>query len=142
MADNIHPVVKLLAARMESHPEEFGLRSTGRWDMFLTELQPLLTDAEKLLLRPVLIDELHRQVMDELFNGEDRRRQLEAQREKEQIALKQAQTIQVQRALAQAQTNAMNHAQSVISANTSSIQSNKLTLDEDALTRIKKYLGL
>jgi hypothetical protein len=34
MADEIHPVVKLLIARMESHPEEF------KDDYLMTELRP------------------------------------------------------------------------------------------------------
>ena len=146
----MHPVVQFLLARMESHPEEFGSDGEGRWQEWIYRMRPLLTPDERIALRGPEMDHIHSQVLDELMNGEDRRRQLEVQQEKEQIALKQAQTLQVQRALAQAQTNAMNHAQSVIGTGTtiptvtsaiSSIQP-KPTLDEDALTRIKKYLGL
>ncbi len=53
MADNIHPVVELLAARMESHPEEFqfqansSLAVTGRWAIWISQLGWHFNEAEK-----------------------------------------------------------------------------------------------
>lgn len=80
MADNIHPVVELLAARMESHPEEFGPHGQGRWGTWLEQMEPLLTDEEKLILRGPEMQDIHEEVLDELLNGEQRRAE---QKEKE-----------------------------------------------------------
>ena len=103
--DNIHPVVELLAARMESHPEEFGHKGSGRWAAWLEPLMRLATDEEKLLLRSRRMDEIHEEVLDELLNGEERRaqekreRDLETQRmmaQVQQAALQPGQYAQVQ----------------------------------------------
>lgn len=75
--DNVHPVVRLLAKRMESHPEEF---TKGRWGMWVSALMELATPEEKLLLRKARMDEIHNEVMDELLNGEARRAEEEVQR--------------------------------------------------------------
>lgn len=96
MEDNIHPVVKLLAKRMETHPEEFGLRGTGRWAMYLEDLHHLATPEEKLLLRTTRMNELHEQVLDELMNGPERRAQEKRERD-----------LEMQRMMAQAQQNAL-----------------------------------
>jgi len=73
MADEPHDVVKLLLARMESHPEEFRLEN-GRWAQWLDQLIPFITEAERVLLREPMMQEIHEQVMDELCNGDERRR--------------------------------------------------------------------
>lgn len=75
--DNVHPVVQLLATRMESHPEEF---TRGRWGMWVSALMEIATPEEKLLLRKARMDEIHNEVMDELLNGEARRAEEEVQR--------------------------------------------------------------
>jgi hypothetical protein len=68
-----HDVVKLLVARMESHPEEFSADS-GRWAEWLDQLIPFLTEEERVLLRGPMMQTLHEEVLDELLNGPDRRR--------------------------------------------------------------------
>ena len=78
--DNVHPVVRLLAARMESHPEEF---TGGRWGMWISDLMEIATPEEKLLLRKARMDEIHNEVMDELLNGDERRAEAERKRMEE-----------------------------------------------------------
>lgn len=80
MSDNIHPVVRLLTARMESHPEEF---INGRWGMWVSVLMELATPEEQLLLRKARMDEIHEEVMDELLNGDERRAEEERKRMEE-----------------------------------------------------------
>lgn len=85
MADNIHPVVELLAARMESHPEEFRfhdnqtLAITGRWETWIHQIRPFLNEAEDEMLfgkaKEAFLQRVHEEVLDDLLNGEDRRRQ-------------------------------------------------------------------
>jgi hypothetical protein len=79
MADNIHPVVELLAARMESHPEEFNA-DDGRWAQFLDELIPFVTEEERVMLRKPMMQTIHEGVLDELLNGPERRRKAEEER--------------------------------------------------------------
>ena len=91
--DNIHPVVKLLAARMESHPDEFWypethaeLRTgigTGRWDFALREVRIWANPEELKLLSQGPLDALHRTALDELLNGPERRAEEERLREEE-----------------------------------------------------------
>ena len=73
MADEPHAVVRLLLARMESHPEEFS-NDNGRWAQWLDELIPFVTEEERLMLRKPMMQSIHEEVMDELCNGEERRR--------------------------------------------------------------------
>jgi hypothetical protein len=68
-----HEVVKLLVARMESNPEEFN-DVEGRWAQWLDELIPFVTEEERLMLRKPMMQSIHEEVMDELCNGEERRR--------------------------------------------------------------------
>lgn len=74
MTSNIHPVVELLAARMESNPEEFAPDGEGRWARWLDELIPFVTEAERVLLRGPMMQTYHEEVLDELMNGLERRR--------------------------------------------------------------------
>jgi len=80
MADNIHPVVELLAARMESHPEEFGGNGSGRWAEWLDHLIPFVTEEERVMLRKPMMQTIHEDVLDELLNGPERRREAMQQR--------------------------------------------------------------
>lgn len=61
--DGIHPVIRLLAARKQSHPEEFAITmkegwnvpqytDTCRWGRELETLGWYMTDAEKALIYP------------------------------------------------------------------------------------------
>jgi hypothetical protein len=79
--DEPHAVVRLLLKRMESHPEEFETGGDGRWAEWLDELIPFTTEAERVLLRGPMMQHIHEQVMDELLNGEERRRKEAEDRE-------------------------------------------------------------
>jgi hypothetical protein len=106
MADDIHPVVELLIARMESHPEEFKddylmseVRPTvgsGRWLHATQAIQDhgSKRDVEALnaALSKIYMQHIHDWVMDELFNGEGRRR--EEEERKKQLWLQQQQIRQ------------------------------------------------
>ena len=84
MADELHDVVKLLLARMETHPEEFGsdLVSNGsieeRWWAVLREVRDHGNKTEReaidAALRKIRLQRAHEMMMDELCNGEERRR--------------------------------------------------------------------
>lgn len=100
MEDNIHDVVKLLLARMESHPEEFedaylladagpsDYYRTGRWEAILRATFESASDDEtKALnagLRTIRMGQAHKVMMDELLNGEERRRAAEEKKLEEQ----------------------------------------------------------
>lgn len=142
--DNIHPVVRLLAKRMESNPEEFGLRGTGRWAMYLEDLHHLATPEEKLLLRTARMNELHEQVMDELLNGDERR--AEERRKVEEAEKRYAMIQQQQSAAVQlyGQTQGITlgsnqYANHIAPAN---LRLGNEVLDEGILKQIKKKLGL
>ena len=91
MADEVHPVVELLIARMESHPEEFKddymmseVRPTagsGRWLLATQAIQDhgSKRDVEALnvALSKIYMQYIHEWTMDELLNGDDRRREEE-----------------------------------------------------------------
>lgn len=75
---DVHPLVELLLARMKSDPEEFKL-STSRWTWVLDKVLDNGSEAEieaiNQGLRPIRLDEAHEWMMDELLNGEDRRKE-------------------------------------------------------------------
>jgi hypothetical protein len=56
MEDEVHEVVTLLLARMESNPEEFefhasgSLAVTGRWETWIAQLGWHFNEAEKALI--------------------------------------------------------------------------------------------
>ena len=110
----MHDVVKLLLARMESHPEEFGgdLVATDsredRWWQILREVREFGTKEEKAALdqavRKIKLQHAHEAMMDELLNGDERRRKQEEDYEYEQKlqrGLLQRQALQQQLALKQ-----------------------------------------
>jgi len=110
MADNIHEVVKLLAARMESHPEEFPISSRGqlpiggRWETWIAQMGWYLNEAERELIfgkvKEAIFQRIHEEVLDELLNGEQRRAEEKA-----------AHDAEVQRLLGRAQAQAQINAQ-------------------------------
>lgn len=81
-----HDVVKLLLARMGSHPEEFGY-SGERWDRILFEVLEHGDDDEvatiRARLRDIRLSESHEYMMDELLNGPEKRRREEEEAEYE-----------------------------------------------------------
>lgn len=100
MTQEIHPVVKLLLARMETHPDEFVSRVSddddvdvspgyfyGRWGPSVGAIREYGTEADKEALFSVFnklhMDHQHERTMDELLNGEERRARMEREREEE-----------------------------------------------------------
>lgn len=89
--DNIHPVIRLLVARMESHPEEFDLHErldapvygTHRWEDIINRVNRWATEEEINLLSRPFMDAAHRDALDELMNGPERRAEEERIRQEE-----------------------------------------------------------
>jgi hypothetical protein len=98
--DEPHAVVRLLLKRMESNPEEFKSHA-DRWDRVLVEVLEHANGAEiaaiHASIRNIRLGEAHEDMMDELLNGEDRRRKSEEDREYERH-LAQAALAQQQKA--------------------------------------------
>jgi hypothetical protein len=106
MTNEVHPVVELLIARMESHPEEFKddylmselspANGSGRWLPATQAIQDhgSKRDVEALnaALSKIYMQRIHEWTMDELLNGEDRRR--EEEERKKQLWLQQQQLHQ------------------------------------------------
>lgn len=105
MADDTHPVIRLLIARMESHPEEFRPH-VGRWASFVEEVRDTAEGADldtfNAAYSKLLLTHLHERVMDELLNGEQRRAEEQRKREEaKQLEMRQYQMQQAQMAQAQ-----------------------------------------
>lgn len=97
MTDEPHAVVRLLLKRMESHPEEFGgndpseeyisQTENDRWWQARTLVMDFGTEEEKAAvaaaLRKIKLDVAHQWMMEELCNGDERRRKEQEEREKE-----------------------------------------------------------
>jgi len=105
MEDEPHEVVKLLLARMESHPEEFRLKDPSyhdRWYNHMSAINTYGNEADKAALaakvRDIRMGVIHEEVMEELLNGEDRRRKEEEDREYEQTMIRQGLLAQQQKA--------------------------------------------
>jgi hypothetical protein len=106
MADNeeLHPVVQLLLKRMESHPEEFSNnKGYARWHYAVDMVQSYGSTQEKAALRSAMrtarLEAAHVWALDELCNGDERRK--EAERQEEEMR-KQQQSLYTQQ-LAQRQ---------------------------------------
>ena len=113
--DNVHDVVKLLLARMESHPEEFDVESrpnefdadlptlfrSGRWDGVLARINPHLNGVEgaafKGKIRDMALTAAHEAAMDELLNGPARREEAERALAEKMQAAAQQQRLAAQR---------------------------------------------
>lgn len=115
MADNeeLHDVVKLLLARMESHPEEFedmssseaALSSCERWWRPIDRIMSWGTEAEQAAikegLRKVKLNAAHEAALDELLNGDERRRK--RAEEEANYTMMQQTALHQQTAMSQAQ---------------------------------------
>ena len=84
MADEPHDAVKMLLARMESHPEEFRFKEGAyhdRWYNHISAVNSYGNEADKAALnakiRDVRMAEVHEQVIEELCNGLENRRKEE-----------------------------------------------------------------
>lgn len=125
-SEELHPVVELLLARMNTHPEEFmdeylfselepvNHYGNGRWEAVLRAVCKNANEAEleavNEALRPIRLNQAHEHMMDELCNGEERRRKEREAREAEerryyalqqQAAMNQTYTTQQANALNQ-----------------------------------------
>ena len=171
MADKeseMHDVVKLLLARMESHPEEFDVEPTavlrsGRWDGVLARINPHLNGAEeaafKEKIRDMALTAAHEAAMDELLNGPARREEMErALNEKIQAAAQQQQLAaqQPQHAAQQLAARLQQSPWANVTGNyaptpgihaptpatSGSLRIDGETLDASTLRKIKRKLGL
>ncbi len=109
MSKELHPVVQLLLARMKSHPEEFRdeyimstlepTTSWGRWDNALRALKDNASEHDLAALNEGLgairMEQIHNAVLDELLNGDERRRKRREEDEYER-QLQRAQMAQAQ----------------------------------------------
>lgn len=108
MSEGLHPVVQLLLARMESHPDEFVSLQVGdeflvkevdenRWWRAMSEIQEYGSSEEKeaiaAKLRVLRLQRAHEWALDELCNGDERRRKERErhERDKQYYAMAQAQ---------------------------------------------------
>lgn len=76
-----HDAVKLLLARMDSHPEEFRFKEGGyhdRWYNHISAINTYGNETDKAAInakiRDIRMAEVHEQVMEELCNGPENRR--------------------------------------------------------------------
>lgn len=96
-----HAVVRLLLARMESHPEEFtrdGETYHARWYDYVEGIKAYGNEADNAAiaakLRDIRMGEIHEYVMDELLNGPERRRKAEEEVEYERQMVMQGRLAQ------------------------------------------------
>jgi len=135
MEDEPHEVVTLLLKRMESHPEEFRIGDGpfhDRWYDHVNGIHAYGSEADKAAiaagLRKIRLAEIHEKVMDELLNGDERRRKAEeeaeyernlatqgmlSQRQAQQQALQAAQQKQAQQNAYANQLGQYNQAQAL-----------------------------
>lgn len=116
MTKELHPVTELLLARMKSHPDEFKddylltdlqpVNGSGRWESALRAIQMNGTrwDAKALKegLSAIRMDQVHEWALDELLNGEERRRK-RAEDEANYVKMQQQTALHQQTAMSQAQ---------------------------------------
>lgn len=154
MVDELHAVVRLLLKRMESHPEEF-MRLTYRWEMSVEGIRDYGNDADKAAvnekLREIRLGEIHERVMDELFNGEERRQKdklFSEEQQKRHIAASAAQAKQrtLQDIYNPGLAGQMNQSLSQSLATVTTTANNSMTLGGETLTesmlqQIRKVLG-
>ena len=104
MEDEPHDAVKLLIARMDSHPEEFKLKDPSyhdRWYNHISAINSYGNEADVAALnakiRDIRMAEVHERIMEELCNGPENRRKEEEDAEYERhlaASLKHAQIQQ------------------------------------------------
>jgi hypothetical protein len=152
MADEIHPVVELLVARMDSHPEEFrynptgSLAITGRWETWIAQLGWYMNEAEKALIygkaKELIFQRIHEEVLDELLNGDERRRKAEADRLAEAKAMTAMQTHVQQAYGTLGMGNSNPYMDNMTTALTNELRLGSESLSEGLLKQIKGKLGL
>jgi hypothetical protein len=105
MVDEPHDAVKLLLARMDSHPEEFRLKDPSyhdRWYNHMSAINTYGNEADKAALaakiRDIRMGVIHEQVMEELCNGPENRRREEEEQEYERNLAASVQHMKQQQA--------------------------------------------
>jgi hypothetical protein len=90
--DGLHPLVAFLIKRTESHPEEFG-DSSSRWTRAIMAVNNYGSEADKAALdaklRVVRLNAAYEWALDELFNGEERRKKKTEENRRNQKAFSQ-----------------------------------------------------
>jgi hypothetical protein len=149
----MHDVVKLLLARIESHPEEFE-RGMHRWDWVMERVKSHGSKEENealhAALRPIRLQETHEDMLDELLNGDERRRKEQEEHEYERTMMQQHQLkMQHQQlqslGLANAQLYQQQHygvAAGTFYEATQSLYLDDEKLDGSILKKLKKAVGL
>ncbi len=100
--EGMHPLVELIVTRIRTHPDEFvdrdrtdsyaelGVADRSRWFTIIYEFSQIATEEEKAAVNAALhgpqMDLLREEFLDELLNGEERRRQEREKREAEMRA--------------------------------------------------------
>lgn len=161
-SDNLHPVTKLLLARIEEHPEEFLEEpyEKGRWDHIVLRIRtaglPEDVEAINLAIGKVTMDKIHTDAMDELINGPERRERERAEREAH-IQLEAQRASLAQQLYAQRSnqlgsftglsgsgypTTAPQLNTSLQQQQAASLQIGNETLTESTISKIKKALNL
>ena len=96
MSNNLHDVVKLLLARMKSHPKEF-MTGSHRWHDVVDIVRDYATkeenDALDVGLRPIRLQQAHELMMDELLNGDERRHREQEEQDYERNLMNRAQNM-------------------------------------------------
>lgn len=131
MEDNVHDVVKLLLARMESHPEEFrdpyllqdfvSVTWNGRWEVALRAIKDNGSEQDLEALNKALgairMNQIHEWTMDELCNGDERRRKHQEE----------------------AEANRQRYAGSQVSALGQAMQNTKADIAQNVMNNMFKY---
>jgi RNA-binding protein YhbY len=165
MTNEIHPVVELLIARMESHPEEFRddylmseVRATvgsGRWFRVIHAIRDHGSEQDNAALsarlRDIRMQQIHEWTMDELLNGEDRRRE-EEERKKQLWQQQQQMHQQAYQQSPHLQAGTQNLSQlggyqqlgllGAASSIPAQLQLGKETLSESMIQQIRKKLSI
>jgi hypothetical protein len=69
----LHPVVKLMIARMASDPDEFSGNTTNRWGRYIDTIERYGSDEDRKAIKAAMytirMDKAHSEALDELYNG-------------------------------------------------------------------------
>lgn len=149
MADEPHDAVKLLLARMESHPEEFRFKEGAyhdRWYNHISAINSYGNEADKSAIaaktRDIRMAEVHEQIMDELLNGEDRRRKEEEEADYERKVLIAAAQKAHRNTTSTLQQSQQKPQQNAYVQGLTTISQLEPTLSTSAIEQIRKALKL
>jgi len=69
----LHPVVKLMIARMTSNPDEFSGNTTNRWGRYIDTIEKYGSDEDREAIKAAMytirMDKAHSEALGELYNG-------------------------------------------------------------------------